>query len=331
MVSSDTSAFPTVVLVTYNSAAVLQAALSGVSERLPGAEVIVVDNGSHDDTCAIARAAEARVIAGQGNVGFGAGVNIGVRAASTPTVLVLNPDARLIATDVPKLHQLMRQGQLGLVAAFERTETATRPLLQPTRRWPSNLAWSMFRWFVLPRELRDTHLPVRRGERRISGAAFLLRRSEFLTLGGFDERIFLYFEDEELSHRYLQERLPVTASDALVVDHQGGDSASQNLEQVIAWCLLSMVQMVANLDGPRAARRCARWIVRSLSLLGATARFVRWVPLLGRRTSRKARQVCAVQRFISEACESPPRPTVYPDAIPLLRAALPNHDPRIER
>ena len=61
------------------------------------AETVVVDNASTDDTCRIVEKTfpALRLIRNPENRGFAAAVNQGVRASSSPLVLLLNPDATL--------------------------------------------------------------------------------------------------------------------------------------------------------------------------------------------------------------------------------------------
>jgi GT2 family glycosyltransferase len=61
-------------------------------------EIIVADNGSTDDSAALAERAGARVLLLGSNFGFAAAVNRGIRAARTDWVAILNNDVTLDAT-----------------------------------------------------------------------------------------------------------------------------------------------------------------------------------------------------------------------------------------
>ncbi len=86
-----------VVIPTWNRAALLAEALERLREQTyPIERVIIVDNGSTDDSTEIATKAGAQVIALAMNAGFAAAVNRGIRAASPADYIsVLNNDVTL--------------------------------------------------------------------------------------------------------------------------------------------------------------------------------------------------------------------------------------------
>ena len=82
-----------IVIVTHQSAAEIGPCLDAALTT--GAEIVVIDNASSDQTCATVTKRSVRLIANPENLGFAAAVNQGIRALDTPFVLLLNPDARL--------------------------------------------------------------------------------------------------------------------------------------------------------------------------------------------------------------------------------------------
>src|SRR5579863_7541470 len=82
-----------IVIVTYNSAGDIGPCLDAALAT--GAEVVVVDNASSDETLSQVRARNAAVIANPDNRGFASAVNQGTRAIGAEYVLLLNPDATL--------------------------------------------------------------------------------------------------------------------------------------------------------------------------------------------------------------------------------------------
>jgi GT2 family glycosyltransferase len=65
----------------------------------------------------------------------------------------------------------------------------------------------------------------------LHGGAFVMRRTTFLALGGFDERFFLYYEDDDLAARLLAAREPIIYLDAARVRHGVQRSATPTLRR----------------------------------------------------------------------------------------------------
>jgi glycosyltransferase involved in cell wall biosynthesis len=90
------------------------AALPSVLAKLPpGWPVLVVDNGSTDDTAAVARAWGARVVV-EPRRGYGAAVHAGLRHARADLVAVLDGDGSLDAAMLPPLADAVRAGRVDL-------------------------------------------------------------------------------------------------------------------------------------------------------------------------------------------------------------------------
>jgi GT2 family glycosyltransferase len=288
-----------VVLVTYNSAAALRRCLASLAIGLSAAEVIVVDNGSDDDSLAVAAAHPGvRLISGHGNVGFGSAVNLGAASATADLLLVLNPDAIVVHVDVAELRALQAAPVLGLLACRQVGRSLGQHAVFPAWGWRTELAWWMFAWFLLPRELAQPRPRPRPGQPRwINGSAFVARRAELLAVGGFDESFFLYFEDFDLSRTYRLAGLPIGETGAVAVDHTHAQSSPREEERMIAYAILGLVESAAKAgEGEPVA-------ARALALLGWIAAIGRWLgplPVAGPRARRKARSADTVRRLLAE-------------------------------
>jgi glycosyltransferase involved in cell wall biosynthesis len=78
-----------------------------------GVPVIVVDNGSHDDTETVARNAGARVVK-EPRIGYGAAVDTGVRGATAEIVAVMDGDGTLDPAALPRLIDAVASGSCDL-------------------------------------------------------------------------------------------------------------------------------------------------------------------------------------------------------------------------
>lgn len=96
-----------------DEAAALPSVLGGLAALLPGWPVLVVDNGSTDDTAAVARAWGARVVV-EPRRGYGAAVHTGLWHARAGLVAVLDGDGSLDAEVLPTLTDAVRAGRADL-------------------------------------------------------------------------------------------------------------------------------------------------------------------------------------------------------------------------
>ncbi len=189
-----------VIIVNYNGRFHLPRCLDSLlADDMTEVEIIVVDNASGDGSPdLIARDyPQVRLIRSRENLGFGGANNLAAAHAQGSYLAFLNPDT------------VVTTGWLGaLITALEtqsQAGLATSQLLlldQPER---INAAGNEMHLtgLTLCRGLGDEAVCWQQGDRvtAVSGAAFVMRRSLFAELGGFDADFFMYFEDTDLSLR----------------------------------------------------------------------------------------------------------------------------------
>jgi len=200
-----------VVMVNFNGARFLTDALDTVlSSQLTGAfEVIVVDNDSQDHSRQLLASYgdRIRVVLNAQNTGFSAANNQGVALASGTYVFLLNNDtltdpmtcARLIAS-------LVSNPKIGAVGPKLKNKDGSDQL-------PGG--------FLGQREYRTT---VPRAVSFLSGAALMMRRDLYLSLGGFDEQFFFYNEDLDLCKRIQKLGYSLCFLPTAEIVHLGGQS-----------------------------------------------------------------------------------------------------------
>ena len=92
-----------IIIPAFNECEAIGSVVSNVLERLPGTKVIVVDDGSTDDTARLAAAAGATVIRHHRNRGYGAALKTGIRAASSSYISTFDADGQHNADDVLRM------------------------------------------------------------------------------------------------------------------------------------------------------------------------------------------------------------------------------------
>jgi len=106
-----------IILPAKNEAEGLRRTLPGLRERFPDAEVIVVDDGSSDDTAAVAAAHGARVLGSPYSMGNGAAIKRGARAASGEVLVFMDADGQHDAASIPALLAKLEEGYDMVVGA----------------------------------------------------------------------------------------------------------------------------------------------------------------------------------------------------------------------
>jgi len=222
-----------VVVVSYDSAALLERTLARVAEDSPEARIVVVDNYStpeaREELVALASARGWEAVLPETNTGFGGGMNLGAaraRELGADLLVLLNPDAVIARSDLIRLAARAHADRLALVAPV---------LKDSTGRIVSDgivvcLADGSMRSRRSPRPI-----PPGGTHPWLSGACLALSTDLFEVTGGFDARYFLYWEDVDFSARVLAAGGSLDlARDAVAVHDEGGthsESQPQDSEQ----------------------------------------------------------------------------------------------------
>jgi GT2 family glycosyltransferase len=204
-----------VIVVTYNSAGLIGPCLDSLLDA-PGMEleVFVVDNASADGTAdrVHRRFPEVRLIQSPVNRGFGAANNLALPQCGGRRVLFLNPDT------------LVRPGALAAMSAF----LGSRPqvgLAGPRLVYPDGRPQESVSHRYLGQKYAPELYRGLQGEIAwVMGACMMAPVAVVRHVGGFDERFFLYAEEEDLCLRIRQAGWEIGFAGEAVVVHVGGYS-----------------------------------------------------------------------------------------------------------
>lgn len=235
--SRDTSPRVAAVVVAYNSGPLLAQCACSL-EAADVKEIVLVDNASSDNSVPTAAkmVAHAKVVRAPRNLGFGGGVNLGVDATLADFVLVCNAD---ITVERPSIERLVRRldedpGAAIVGPQLRHLDGTPAP---SARAFPTvGGAWRQaFLGVLFPRgrtatnyAARNTAIAAVGGEVDwVTGACFLVRRSAFQEVGGFDGSYFMYVEEVDLCWRLRRLGWRVLHEPRAAVSHVGGASAGR--------------------------------------------------------------------------------------------------------
>jgi N-acetylglucosaminyl-diphospho-decaprenol L-rhamnosyltransferase len=212
-----------IIIVNYKTAPLTAALVESLlKDDLPkGTEIIVVDNGSEDESVSFLRSdfPEITVIDNEHNLGLAAGVNAGIAAAKGQYYLILNPDMIALPGSVAKLVAFMDENpDVGMSGG---------KLISPNGK----LQYSCYRFYTpMTIVYRRTPLGKTAAGKAVNarflmkdfdhnqikdvdwlmGACLMVRREVVKKIGGMDERFFLYFEDVDWCRRVWEAGFRVT-------------------------------------------------------------------------------------------------------------------------
>ncbi|MEO7273498.1 MAG: glycosyltransferase [Vicinamibacterales bacterium] len=125
-----------IVIPAYNEAAVIAEVVASLIAAAPWREIIVVDDGSKDETSANARAAGATVVRHPYNKGNGAAVKTGIRTATGDYVMIVDGDGQHHGSDAIRLAERLGEYDLVIGARSGATQaTLARKLGNGALNW----------------------------------------------------------------------------------------------------------------------------------------------------------------------------------------------------
>ncbi|MCI0513412.1 glycosyltransferase family 2 protein [candidate division KSB1 bacterium] len=221
-----------IIIVNFNALELLKKCLESIQQNTRlSPEIILIDNHSTDGSVEFIRKhyPEIRFIENHANVGFSRANNQGLKFCQGDYILFLNNDTEILPHSLEKLVQFLEANpQVGAVGPM---------LLYPdgsfqysTGRFPS--IWNEWKTRQIMEKLDrgDIHFRHKFASQFqhqqavdwITGACILTRAKLVMELGGFDEKMFMFFEDVDLCKRIQKAGCRIVYfPDAKVIHHQG--------------------------------------------------------------------------------------------------------------
>ena len=209
-----------VIILNYNVRYFLEQCVFSVQKALENidGEIIVIDNNSSDDSCAMMREnfPQVKLIENKENSGFPKGNNIGVAQAKGEYICILNPDTVVAEDTFLKILNSKLQtsnSKIGIIGC--KLIDGTGNFLPESKRgvptpWVAFTKifglYKMFSKSSCFNQYYAQHLTENQTGKVdiLVGAFMVMKRNLYLEVGGFDENCFMYSDDIDLSYMVLK-------------------------------------------------------------------------------------------------------------------------------
>lgn len=201
-----------IIIVNYNTQDHVRKCLDSIFRflRQEDVEVIVVDNNSPDRGIEklISEFSQVRFLFRTCNDGFGAACNDGAGVSSGSHLLFLNPDAELTNDKIKYAVEFLSESDSAGIVSGLLTNESGKPMYS-FNKFP-DLKWEFFQTIGAGYDKEIERLlskkEIKEGEcfetDWFHGAFLAMRREDFVRIGGFSDKYFMYFEDVQICYDF---------------------------------------------------------------------------------------------------------------------------------
>ena len=194
-------------------------------------EIIVVDNGSHPQTChSLNQAAQEdpriKLIFSETNRGYAGGNNLGVAAAKSDILLLLNSDTQVLADSIPRCLTLMEENPDWSMLGPISNQTGNDQQIFTQGQDPEKILAQGKRWCE---HSHNSHYQTD----ILSFCCVMIRTKTYCDLNGLDEGFGLgYYEDTDFNYRAVKAGLKLMITEDVFIYHRGSGSFAKTCPTV---------------------------------------------------------------------------------------------------
>lgn len=243
-----------IIIINWNAGLLLKDCINSINKYSidMNYSIIVVDNASSDGSAlAVKSLPNVEVIFSSENLGFGKACNLGVNHAKCDYILFLNPDTLVYDNSINfTLDYINKSINTNVGICGIQLEDSSGNISRSCARFPNMFKFVMRSLAVDKIFKKYSHLMVDWAHDvtcevdHVIGAFMMVKRSTFDSLGGFDERFFLYYEDLDLSYRAHQAGWTSVYLTGTKAFHLGGGTSNQVKAKRLFYSLRSRTQYV---------------------------------------------------------------------------------------
>lgn len=214
-----------VIILNYNGKKWLEKCLPPwKKEKYPNKEILVVNNGSKDDSAAYVKKyfPQIRLIDIHPNRGYAGGNNYGVKKAKGKYILILNNDTKVTQNLIAPMVELMEKDQsIGVIQPEMRSMIKTDSHDAVASFYTST---GFLYHYGYMQAINKKQYKKQIFCYSIKGSCMFMKRTDYQDLGGLDEDFVCYVEESDLCHRvWLSGKKVIYYPKSYMYHYGGGD------------------------------------------------------------------------------------------------------------
>lgn len=214
--------------------------------------IYIVDNNSSDNSLVLVenRSSNVHIVHSKENLGFGKACNKGVKIGNSKYLLFLNPDTMLEKSTIKDAVNFLEKNSditvLGCKHYDEKGNIKPSCSRFPTFRNSLNDIFGLSK--ILPKLFKPATLMTdwdhmeSKFVDQVMGAFFLIRRTDFEKVKGFDEQFFVYYEDSDLARRIINNGGSVFYNSEISIFHKGMGTTNKIKDKRLFYFLNSQLK-----------------------------------------------------------------------------------------
>lgn len=226
-----------IIIPTWNTAQITKKCVDTINTFIPGQEIIVVDNGSEDDTVVVLnKIKNVKIIKNGTNLGFAKANNIGLKSSNSDYIVFMNSDIELIDKSLIEMVNYLKDNQnVGIIGP---------KFLNPDKTpqasvFPPQTCLNAFKEFWLgKKETYSKYIP--KGDsptivNYLSGGCIATSKKYFKQIGAWNEKYFFYFEDMDLCRQVTKNGKQIVYYPKCQIIHRHGASGRKLADSQNQW------------------------------------------------------------------------------------------------
>ncbi|HBI33980.1 MAG TPA: hypothetical protein DEA43_03810 [Candidatus Moranbacteria bacterium] len=212
-----------IIIPNYKSEQYLSRCIQTLQAHSAGSlfEIIIINNDDAPIT-SIGSTENIHLIENGINEGFAKACNRGAKIAKGEFLFFLNPDTEIVSGNIADFLAAFKNKSVGIAAP--QLTVPSGEIQKWSAGYEINLCSTIKNnlGFVKNKNLSEQTDIIEADW--VSGAAFIIKKTLFEDIGGFDENFFMYFEDVDLCKRVKEKKLSILVLPLIQVLHIGGQS-----------------------------------------------------------------------------------------------------------